>query len=95
MTEIILSGLTVDDLIEKLSLVLNEKIKTMAHPPPISEQPEYYTREEAAKILRITLPTLRAHTKIGKVKGCRIGGRVLYRHDDLDKAVKEIKPWKK
>jgi len=44
------------------------------------------TRTEAAKYLSISLGTLHAHTKSGKIIGQRIGCRLLYRKSDLDKS---------
>jgi len=41
-------------------------------------------REQAAKYLDISLGTLHTHTKTGKIRGQRIGGRLLYRKSDLD-----------
>ena len=47
----------------------------------------YITRQEAAGILHITLPTLLAWTLDGKVKGYRIGRRVLYKKNEVEQAV--------
>jgi len=44
------------------------------------------TRSQAAEYLNISLGTLHAHTKSGKILGQRIGCRLLYRKSDLDKS---------
>lgn len=44
------------------------------------------TRKEAAEYLHISLGTLHTHTKSGKIRGQRIGCRLLYRKSDLDKS---------
>lgn len=54
----------------------------------------YRSRKEAAQKLKITLPTLNVYTKSGLLKGYRIGGRVLYRDDELDAALTSVKPLK-
>lgn len=44
------------------------------------------TRYQAAQYLSISLGTLHAHTKSGKIQAQRIGCRLLYRKSDLDKS---------
>jgi excisionase family DNA binding protein len=48
-------------------------------PPP----EELLTRAQAAKLLGITLPTLRDYTKRGLVEGYRIGTRVRYKRTEV------------
>ncbi|NVN97050.1 excisionase family DNA-binding protein [Candidatus Nomurabacteria bacterium] len=48
----------------------------------------YWTRKETAEHLSITLPTLRQWTKEGRIKSHEIGRRVLYKPDEVDKALK-------
>ena len=47
----------------------------------------YKSRKETAAFLKITLPTLNAHTKSGKLTAYQIGRRVLYRADQLEQAL--------
>ena len=54
----------------------------------------YGTRKEVAKELRISLPTLNDFTKRGVLKAYRIGGRVLYRWEEIYKSLQEIKSLK-
>lgn len=54
----------------------------------------YLTRIQVAKKLHISLPTLNEYTKTGKLKGYRISGRVLYKKDEIDKALTSIEPLK-
>jgi len=53
------------------------------------EKVQYLSRKETAAFLKITLPTLNAHTKSGKLKAYLIGRRVLYRADDLEQALRQ------
>ncbi|MEN3323748.1 helix-turn-helix domain-containing protein [Mariniflexile soesokkakense] len=46
-----------------------------------------FTRETTAKMLCISLPTLNEWTKTGIIKAYRIGGRVLYKHEDISNAL--------
>lgn len=55
----------------------------------------YITRLEAANILHITLPTLLKWTMEEKIKGYRIGRRVLYKKNEIEGAVTAIFTHKK
>lgn len=51
----------------------------------------YGTRKEVAKVLRISLPTLNSLTyRHGILKGYRLKGRVLYKWNEIDKALEAI-----
>jgi excisionase family DNA binding protein len=50
----------------------------------------YLSRQEAANLLKISLPTLNEYTRTGIIKGSRVGSRVLYSEEDIKDAVKEI-----
>jgi hypothetical protein len=53
---------------------------------------ELMTREETARFLKITLPTLNSWTKSGKVIAYRIGARVYYiKHEIFENSLIEIK----
>jgi excisionase family DNA binding protein len=49
----------------------------------ITAEERILSRQEAAKILKISLATLWRRTKEGDVKGVKFGHRVLYRYSDL------------
>jgi excisionase family DNA binding protein len=53
------------------------------------------TREEAANILHVTLPTLHSYTMKGKIQGYRIGRRVLYKKNEIEQAATAISTNKK
>jgi excisionase family DNA binding protein len=50
----------------------------------------YITRNEAADLLKTSLPTLIKYTQPGIIKGFRIGTRVLYKLEDIEEGVKSI-----
>uniref|UniRef100_UPI003216218A helix-turn-helix domain-containing protein n=1 Tax=uncultured Draconibacterium sp. TaxID=1573823 RepID=UPI003216218A len=51
---------------------------------------KYLTRGDTAFRLRISLPTLHEWTKKGKIKAYKIGGRVLYRENEVDASLTAI-----
>lgn len=53
------------------------------------KEPKYYTRQETADLLRVTLPTLARLTKDGLIACKRVGTRVLYEAHSIDEAVKQ------
>ena len=52
---------------------------------------ELLTREEAAELLGITLPTLREWTNRGLVTGYRIGSRVRYKRSEVVNSLQQIR----
>lgn len=55
----------------------------------VKKKPKYYTRQETADLLRVTLPTLSRLTKDGLIACKRLGTRVLYEANSIDEAVKQ------
>jgi excisionase family DNA binding protein len=50
---------------------------------------KYLTRAEVARLLKISLPTLHRYTKDGILKSYRIVGKVRYKLQDVENALKE------
>lgn len=50
---------------------------------------KYLTRVEVARLLKISLPTLHRYTKDGILKSYRIVGKVRYKLQDVENALKE------
>jgi len=57
-------------------------------------KPEFLTRRDAAKKLKVTEVTLSKYTKEGKVKGYFLGGKMLYLESDLEAALSAVEPLK-
>lgn len=55
---------------------------------------KYYSRQETAQLLRITLPTLARLTKDGILPAKKIGSRILYDASTIDEAVRENRTFK-
>ncbi len=67
--------------------LLFENFKTHFEP----KQPKtYLSRAEVAKMLSVSLVTLNKWNKSGRLKAFGIGGRVLYRQEDIDSAIVEL-----
>ena len=83
---IILETITPDSLRDIIRQAVREEMSEQ------KSQPEtlYLTRKETAERFRISLPTLNEVTKSGRVKGYRVGGRVLYKETETDAALTEI-----
>lgn len=88
MNSIILQNVSPEELKKIISEVLEEKI--IQFQPQQKEETKYLTRKEVKSLLKISLPTLNEYTKCGKLKGYRIGGRVLYRADEVQESLKAI-----
>lgn len=80
-------AIPIEQLTEAISQAVVEKLESTNSS---SKDSELETREETAKRLRISLPTLNRYTKKGIIKAHRVGGRVLYKRAEVDSALKEI-----
>lgn len=86
-TSTTIENITPDELIESVRRVVKQEIADLQLE---RNAPKYFTRREVADLLKITLPTLFDYTRTGKIKGHRIGTRVLYSEEEVMKSVKEI-----
>jgi excisionase family DNA binding protein len=50
----------------------------------------YLSRSEVSKMLNVSFVTLNKWNKSGRLKAVGIGGRVLYRQEDIDNAIVEL-----
>lgn len=66
--------------------VKNELDALKLHLQP-QKQTKYLTRLEVCELLNVTLVTLHTWNKNGKLKAFGIGGRVLYRQEDIENAI--------
>ena len=79
---------------EQLQNAIIEGVKTQleslkAHFEP--RQPKTYkTRKEVSKMLNVSYVTLNKWNRIGRLKAFGIGGRVLYREEDINNAIVEL-----
>jgi len=81
------NGINADYLKEVIREVISEELERITKP---QNETQYRTRKEAAKLLKITLPTLHEYTKEGRIQAVRIGKRVLYSEQAVQEALKVI-----
>ena len=89
--EIFLSGMTADQLSEMIRESLRDELRQLQ---PSAKTPNYLTRRETARRLRISLVTLNDWVNRGRIRAHKIGGRVLFRDSDVEAALHRIVPIK-
>lgn len=93
MSQIILNGLTTEQLKELLIEVIAEHLssvsKVLGACNSSQDNSTYLTRVEAAKLLQISLPTLNDYTKRGIISSYKIGSNVRYKPSDIESALQE------
>lgn len=93
MKDIVLSPISIEELEAKFAQVIEDKLKEFLQPSSQDKQGTtagYATRKEVSERLRISLPTLNTLTKEEVLKGYRIGGRVLYKWEEVEAVLSQI-----
>lgn len=73
-------------ILDKLELIEG----VLRAPKPIIKEKDLdrlYTRQETAKYLRISLPTLNEWSKTGVLKSYRLGNRVYYKQSEIERSL--------
>ena len=91
MVQTLLIQASLSDIEAVVRKVLDDRLNDLI-PQRKEDTPLYLTRDEAAKMLRITLPTLNDWTKLGRIPVQRIGRRVL---SDIENALEGRKGGRK
>lgn len=75
-----------DDVFVRLENTITSCVERalIEHVAKVQAKPVRLTRVEAARELRVTLPTLRQYELTGRLKPERIGRRVLYNRSDIE-----------
>ncbi len=77
--------------LDKIEPILKGWIKeVLASEQPLEQPLVFYSRYEVCKLLKISLPTLGRYMNLGIVTGKKVGNRILFSQDDIDKALHEI-----
>jgi hypothetical protein len=79
MNQILLNGLSLNDLLEHIGQLIDEKLKRAKS--EVKHQCNYLSRVEVTKLLKISLLTLNDWSKLGWLQSYKIGNRVLYKQD--------------
>jgi excisionase family DNA binding protein len=90
MSEIILNGIKVDDLVTKISQVFDDKLRSVLPLGNGTDPAKLLSRREVSKLLRISLPTLNDWTKQGWLKSYKLGRRVLYKQLEVEEALSTV-----
>jgi len=90
MDPIILHSTSLKDFQEMIGEIVDEKLRHLKDEKPVKVNQEYFTRREVCDRLKISLGTLHSYTKEGFLKGYKIGGRVLYRQDEIEQSLLDI-----
>ncbi len=72
---------------------ISESVRAEMYKVISNQKPEktIYTRQETAELLDISLPTLNEYTKQGFIVAHRLGYKVRYKLEDIQKALTRIK----
>lgn len=83
--------LPISELKNLISQTLQEVLSnTQATQKQEQQIPQYLTRKETATILGVSLVTLHSYTTDGKIKVYKIGGRIRYKKQDIENALKVV-----
>lgn len=85
-----LSSIELPEIKKIIEEAISNQFKFFA-PPVEQKTPKLLTRSETAKFLCISLPTLHDWTKNGIISAHRIGNRVLYKANEINDSLKQIK----
>ncbi len=87
--QLMLDMVSEDDLRELIRQVVSELLAAQAH-AKFHEQPVgLLTREEAAKYLRVSVPTLHRRVQDGSLRPVHIGRRIVFQLEDLQRIVEQ------
>ena len=77
------------------SLIMEVLLEVLnSNPPPSITENSYFTRQEVASLLKISLPTLNKRTKDGNLVAYKLGNRVLYKWSEIIASLDKVEPLK-
>lgn len=89
MEDVLFVSLSVGQAETLIKTWVRASIQELKPENPASNLPKYRTRKEVAKIFKLSLPTLDKYSDEGLIRSQRIGNRILYSEEDIQKALKE------
>lgn len=90
---IITNGITVEDLTNLVRSAVKAEIQSLPTSPP-KDEVIYLSRRQTADKLKVTPVTLSNWVNDGKIAAYKVGGRVLFRLDEVEAAASAIVPLK-
>lgn len=95
MKELIFTTVNHNDLQEMIDAAIGRAIERMMPIPKDDSKSEFMSGNEVDEYLKISAVTRHKYAKKGILIKHRIGGRVLYRRDEVEKALKSIQTKKR
>jgi excisionase family DNA binding protein len=89
MESILFTGVTVDNLLFRIEQIVDAKISGQLQKTS-EKQSDLISRKEVSKLLKVSLPTLHEYTKMGLLQSYRIGNRVLYKREEVEKSLNQV-----
>ena len=80
-----LYGITPEQFFNKIDQVIDEKLSSLEHKITSPRAPKYISRKEAKNKLRVSYVTLNEWDKKGVLKKRKIGNKVFYLNEEIDK----------
>jgi excisionase family DNA binding protein len=90
MSEILFTGITLSQLLEKIEQLIDNRLGKSEPQTRTPNQSKFYSRQEVADLLMISLPTLRDYTKAGWLVSYKLGNRVLYKQEEVLACVERV-----
>jgi excisionase family DNA binding protein len=90
MEPFILHSTPLKDFQDMIGEIVEEKLRQLRDEKPDKVNEEYLTRREVCERIRVSYATLHSYTKEGLLKSYKIGGRVLYRQDEVEQSLQTI-----
>ena len=90
MTQILLNGVSLNQLLEQIGQLIDSKLKGNAPHQTTSHRSNFISRQEVSKLLMISLPTLNEYTKLGWLNSYKLGKRVLYKTEEVLACVDKV-----
>ncbi len=92
MEQILLSPIPLNELLERISSLVDERLNPflLSRSKSTIDEDKFLSRKEVSIQLKISLPTLNVLTKQGTLTGYRMGRRVLYKKDEVESALEQI-----
>jgi len=91
MTQIILNGVSLNHLLEQIGQLIDGRLGINTAPQEkTNKRSGFLSRQEVAKLLMISLPTLNEYTKLGWLHSYKLGKRVLYKQEEVLACVERV-----
>lgn len=93
MNQILLNGINVNELLDKIGQLIETKLGDIQQPKE-AKPVKFISRKEVATFLKISLPTLNEWTKLGRLLSYKMGNRVLYNLQEVEQSLCKVTAYK-